>query len=161
MDHDLPVLAVHDREGKLRAIYFSYACHCVTLSDNKISGDWAGFAQHTLQELFPGSIAMASVGCGADSNPSSGVTGANVTVCAGQGDQIAQEIKRLLATGLHPIKSMPQTRYARLDLPLDKPRTRDEWERRAKQQDAVGHHARVNLERLDRGTRWQRARSTT
>ena len=46
VDHDLPVLAVRGRrDGKLRAIYISYACHCVTLSHNKISGDWAGYAQ--------------------------------------------------------------------------------------------------------------------
>src|SRR5688500_14934952 len=81
VDHDLPLLAVHEPDGKLRALYFSYACHCVTLSDNKISGDWAGFAQRAIQADFPGAIALASVGCGADSNPSSGVTGANVEIC--------------------------------------------------------------------------------
>ena len=59
----------------MRPIYFSYACHCVTLSNNKISGDWAGFAQDAVQKHFPGAIALASVGCGADSNPKSGVTG--------------------------------------------------------------------------------------
>jgi len=29
---------VHDLHGKLRAVYVNYACHCVTLSNNKISG---------------------------------------------------------------------------------------------------------------------------
>jgi hypothetical protein len=151
VDHDLPILAVHDPEGKLRAVYFSYACHCVTLSDNKISGDWAGFAQARVQELFPGTIALASVGCGADSNPSSGVTGDKAEICATQGDEVAQEIKRLLSGELKPITSNPATRYTRLDLPLDTPRTRAEWETRAQMQDAIGYHARVNLERLDRG----------
>ena len=151
VDHDFPVLAVHDLDGKLRAAYFSYACHCVTLSDNKISGDWAGFAQHRIEELFPGAIALASVGCGADSNPTSGVTGANVEVCAKQGEEIAQEFKRLLANGLKPINSKPEPRYTRVDIPFDTPRSRAEWEERAKRQDAVGHHARVTLERLDRG----------
>jgi len=42
VDHDLPVLFVHTPEGKVRAVYTSYACHCVTLSHNKIGGDWAG-----------------------------------------------------------------------------------------------------------------------
>src|SRR5207247_1652052 len=39
VDHDLPVLAIRDPDGKLRAVYLSYACHCVTLSNNKLSGD--------------------------------------------------------------------------------------------------------------------------
>ncbi len=151
VDHDLPVLAVHDPDGKLRAVYFSYACHCVTLSDNKISGDWAGFAQHRIQELFPDTIAIASVGCGADSNPASGVTGDKAEICAQQGDQIAQEVKRLLSTELKSISTAPNAHYARLDLALDTPRTREEWETRAKREDAIGHHARVNLARLDRG----------
>jgi putative membrane-bound dehydrogenase-like protein len=151
VDHDLPMFAVHEPDGKVRAVYFSYACHCVTLSNNKISGDWAGFAQDAVEELFPGTIAMASVGCGADSNPSSGVTGDNTKIVAEQGDEIAQEIKRLVETGLTPITSKPNIHYTRIDLPLAPARTRQEWERRAKQQDAVGHHARVNLERLDRG----------
>jgi hypothetical protein len=98
VDHDVPMLAVRDLDGKLRAVYFSYACHCVTLSHNHISGDWAGFAQKRIQELFPGSIALASVGCGADSDPNSGVTGGNVEVCARQGDQIATEVQRLLGS---------------------------------------------------------------
>ena len=45
VDHDLPVLIVKSPSGKVRAVYTSYACHCVTLSHNMIGGDWAGFAQ--------------------------------------------------------------------------------------------------------------------
>ncbi|MCI0704406.1 MAG: neutral/alkaline non-lysosomal ceramidase N-terminal domain-containing protein, partial [Planctomycetia bacterium] len=37
-DHDLPVLFVKDAKGKVRAVYLSYACHCVTLSHNTIGG---------------------------------------------------------------------------------------------------------------------------
>ena len=40
VDHDLPVLFVKDEKGKVRAIYLNYACHCVTLSHNKLGGDW-------------------------------------------------------------------------------------------------------------------------
>lgn len=152
VDHDLPILVVRNPQGDLRAIYFSYACHCVTLSNNKISGDWAGFAQDEVQKLFPGAIALASVGCGADSNPSSGVTGDKTDICADQGRQIATEIKRLLNTDLKPITQRPVVHYARLDLAFDTPRSRAEWEQRAQNTDAaVAYHARVNLARLDRG----------
>ena len=77
-DHDLPVLVVRDPDGKLRAVWTSYACHCVTLSNNKISGDWAGFAKEAIEADNPGAVALISIGCGADQNPNSGVTGDKV-----------------------------------------------------------------------------------
>lgn len=152
VDHDLPVLFVSDLAGKVRAIYVSYACHCVTLSNNKISGDWAGFAQQALQKEYPGAIALTSVGCGADSNPSSGVTGDKMNVCEDQGRQVADEVKRLFAAGLTPITVKPETKFSRVDLPFAPARTRQEWEARANSVDyAVAYHAKVNLARLDRG----------
>jgi hypothetical protein len=151
VDHDLPVLAVRDLEGKTRAVYFSYACHCVTLSHNKISGDWTGYAMEHVQAKSPGAIALASVGCGADSNPNSGVTGAKSEIASDQGRKIATEVARLLGAPLQPITSRPLTRLTRIELPLAPARTRAEWEQRAKPKDAVGHHARVNLARLDQG----------
>ena len=96
VDHDLPVLVVRDPSGKVRAVYVSYACHCVTLSNNKVSGDWAGYAQQAIQDDFPGTIALCSVGCGADSNPSSGVTGDKTELAQRQGAEVAAEVKRLL-----------------------------------------------------------------
>ena len=33
VDHDLPVLIARTAKGDIRAIYTSYACHCVTLSN--------------------------------------------------------------------------------------------------------------------------------
>jgi hypothetical protein len=151
VDHDLPMMAIRAPDGKLRAIWFSYACHCVTLSHNKISGDWAGYAQQTVEQDHPGCVALASVGCGADSNPSSGVRGEKFELAQDQGRQIGDEVKRLLSGSLKPITDKPSVRYARIDLALDTPRSRAEWEERAKRKDAVGYHARVNLERLDHG----------
>ena len=151
VDHDLPVLVVRDLNGKPRAIYFSYACHCVTLSNNKISGDWLGYAMRQVQEKFPGAIALGSVGCGADSNPSSGVTGGKIEIATNQGQQIATEVTRLLGTPLTAITNRPVTRVTHIDLAFATPRTREEWETRAKAKDAAGHQARVTLARLDRG----------
>jgi len=152
VDHDLPVMVFSDTNGTVRGVYFSYACHCVTLSNDKVSGDWAGFAKEAIQKEFPGAIALASVGCGADSNPASGVTGDRVAAAADQGKQVAEEIKRLVAAGLKPIKASPQTHYTRIAIPFDTPRTLSEWEERAKNSDyAIAYHAKLNLERLDRG----------
>src|SRR5205807_5760249 len=118
VDHDLPVLAVRDLQGKVRAVYVSYACHCVTLSNNKVSGDWAGYAQELIQDAVPGAVALVSVGCGADSNPSSGVTGDKAEVAARQGAEVAAEVKRLVQGPLTPVTGKLTISSRRLELPL-------------------------------------------
>ncbi|HEY7311629.1 MAG TPA: PVC-type heme-binding CxxCH protein [Gemmataceae bacterium] len=150
VDRDLPILVVRDLKGRVRAIYVSYACHCVTLSNNKISGDWAGYAQELIQDDFPGAVALVSVGCGADSNPSSGVTGDKTEIASRQGAEIAREVKRLADGLLAPVKGKIAASVRRFELPLADPPSREQWEAKAKRTDAVGYHARVNLARLDR-----------
>jgi hypothetical protein len=121
VDHDLPLLVVKSPAGKVRAVYTSYACHCVTLSNNKIGGDWAGFAQLAIEKQWPGAVSLISIGCGADINPGSGVTGDKVSVA---------------------FDTLP---------------TREEWQRRADlpkdnfHNRSVAYHAKIQLERLDRG----------
>src|SRR5262249_1060920 len=151
VDHDLPVLVVRDDEGKVRAVYVTYACHCVTLSDNKVSGDWAGFAQAMIEDDHPGAVSLVSIGCGADSNPSSGVTGARVDIARGQGAELAREVRRLVKGRLTPVTGKLLASSRQLELPLDTPPTRAQWEEKAKRKDAIGYHAGVQLARLDRG----------
>jgi putative membrane-bound dehydrogenase-like protein len=151
VDHDLPVLVVRDLKDKVRAIYVTYACHCVTLSNNKISGDWAGYAQELIQLDHPGAVALVSIGCGGDANPSSGVTGDKAEIASRQGAEIAREVKRLLGNFLAPVTGKLVARAGTLALPLAEPPSREQWEEKAKRKDPVGYHARVNLARLDRG----------
>lgn len=151
VDHDLPMMVARDQSNGIRGIWFSYACHCVTLSHNEISGDWAGSAQIEIQKRHPEAVILASIGCGADQNPDAGVTGDKVKIAEAQGIQIAQEIERLLEQPLTPIQGPLNIQLKGIPLAFDKPRTRQEWEQRAKQDNAIGHHARVNLARLDRG----------
>src|SRR5688500_4578616 len=107
VDHDLPVMTVRDpgENGKLRAVYLSYACHCVTLAHMKISGDWAGFAAEAIEKNHPGAIALTSIGCGADANPTSGVTGDKIAVAIDQGQQLAAATDGVLSQqgGLTPL----------------------------------------------------------
>lgn len=151
VDHDLPALVVRSPEGKVRAVWFSYACHCVTMANNKLGGDWAGFAQSEIERDHPGAVALASIGCGADANPSARTEGDKSEPAVQQGRQLADEIRRMLAAPMKPITAKPVTQLEQIDLPFDTQRTRTEWEERAKRTDAIGHHARVNLARLDRG----------
>ncbi len=150
VDRDLPILVVRDLKGKVRAIYVSYACHCVTLSNNKISGDWAGYAQELIRDDFPDAVALVSVGCGADSNPNSGVTGDKIEIASRQGAEIAREVKRLAGGYLTPVTGKIAASVRRFELPLAEPPSRQQWQAKAKRTDAIGYHARVNLARLDR-----------
>ncbi|MFN9374324.1 MAG: neutral/alkaline non-lysosomal ceramidase N-terminal domain-containing protein [Planctomycetaceae bacterium] len=151
VDHDLPVLLVKNRRGETVAVYTSYACHCVTLSDNRVSGDWAGYAQEHLERLFPGALGLVSVGCGADSNPSSGVTGDKADVAAAQGLEVAEAARRVSQDALRPVSGPLRVHYERLSLPFDRLPSREEWETRGARQDAIGDHARYQLAKLDRG----------
>src|SRR5713101_5644575 len=117
VDHDLPVLVVRDPKGKTQAVYVSYACHCVTLSNNKISGDWAGFAQQAIQDDVPGAVALISVGCGADANPQPRGKGDDVDLARHQGAEIAREVKHLVAGYLAPIHGPIVTARQSIQLP--------------------------------------------
>lgn len=152
VDHSLPTMVVRSPDGNaIRAIYVTYACHCVTLSNNKISGDWAGFAHEAIQRQIPGAVALVSIGCGSDSNPSSGVTGDNTAAAAEQGAEIAAEVGRLLKGPLKPITGKIDATYSTIDLPLNVVPTRDELEARASAGDAMGFNAKYQLAKLDRG----------
>jgi hypothetical protein len=69
VDHDVPVLQVKDAGGKMIALLFGYACHNTTSGDYAFHGDYAGFAQATLEETYPGTVALFMLGCGGDQNP--------------------------------------------------------------------------------------------
>lgn len=151
VDHDLPLLTIRNLDGKLRGLYLSYACHCTTLSGNKISGDWAGYAQSSLQKDHPDAVALLSIGCAGDSNPTPSSQGDNASVAARQGRLIADEVNRLLNTNLKPVTGPLDVQYNVIQLPLAEIPSRDEWEKRAQATDHAGFFARVQLARLQAG----------
>jgi putative membrane-bound dehydrogenase-like protein len=156
VDHSLPVLVVTSADDdSVRAVYATYACHCVTLSNNKISGDWAGFAQRVIESRHPGAIALTSIGCGSDANPDSGVTLDNTAAAADQGTQIADEVDRLLRGPLTPITGPISAKLTHSVLPLNPPPNRDTLERLAAADDPAGYNAKVELAKLDRGEHLQ------
>lgn len=110
MDHDLPVLAILSPEGTIRGVWANYACHAVTLSHNKVGGDWPGYAQQAIEDAHPGSIALFSIGCGADSNPTSGVVGDNVDRASRQGLEMARSVEAVLKAPMKPINDRLSTK---------------------------------------------------
>jgi putative membrane-bound dehydrogenase-like protein len=150
VDHDLPMLAVTDTKGKLRAILANYACHCTTLGGefNQLCGDWAGYAQEFLERDHPGATVLVAIGCGADANPQ---PRPGLDLAKHHGLEIATNINRLLQRKLTPVHGPLECRAKEIHLPLDTPPTRAEFEARAKETNYVGYHARWTLAKLDRG----------
>jgi neutral ceramidase len=69
VDHAVPALAIAKPDGVLRAVLFGYACHNTCLSFYRYCGDYAGYAQHYLEEHRSGFTALFLAGCGGDQNP--------------------------------------------------------------------------------------------
>ncbi len=151
VDHGLPVLVAKSTDGKPFAVLATYACHAVTLSHNLVGGDWAGFASETIERMHPGVVGMISIGCGADQNPISGVTGDKVDVAQSQGLELATEVDRVLKNAMKPISGSLTGRIERFNLPLAELPPRSYWEERVKVGSYIGHHAQVQLDTLDRG----------
>ncbi len=150
VDHDLPVLAVKAVAGSWQALLVNYACHCTTLGGdfNRQCGDWAGYAQEAIERQMPGLRALVAIGCGADSDP---YPRGPVSQAQQHGQEIADQVERLLGGHLQRVQALPQGELRRLDLAFEPLPTRATWKERSGQPGITGYHARRNLERLDRG----------
>lgn len=150
VDHALPALFVHDPAGRLRAVLANYACHCTTLGGewNQLHGDWSGCAQAALERDHPGAIALISIGCGADANPT---PRGKVELAEAYGRALADEVNRLLTLPPRPLTQLPAGKIKRFALDFDPHPTRAQWEERAAKPGITGYHARKQLARLDRG----------
>lgn len=149
-DHDVPVLAVHDEQGKLKAVSFGYACHSTTLSIMRWTGDYAGFTQIALEERYPGAVAMFWAGCGADQNP---LPRRTVARAQHYGLQLADAVDRALEGEMKPIEGALTTKYREVGLPFDTLPTREELEQQAKSQNRYeAARAEHLLKQIDGGT---------
>jgi hypothetical protein len=108
VDHTVPVLAVHDADGKLRAVVFAYACHNTTLSFQKWCGDYAGFAQLNLEAAHPGAVALFCMGCGADQNP---LPRRTVELAESYGKRLSEAVDSVLAAPMEAVGPSLRTDY--------------------------------------------------
>jgi neutral ceramidase len=122
-DHDVPVLAVKDREGKLRAVAFGYACHATVLDGYVWSGDYPGFAQIALEEAHPDCIALFWAGCGADQNP---IPRRKPELAEKYGKELAASVEQVLSKPLEAISGDLRTSYYEVDLTFAHVPTKDE-----------------------------------
>ncbi len=151
VDQRVPLLAAHDADGRLMALLVNYACHCTTEGGNfnQISGDWAGFAADMLEEEFPGTVALVSIGCGADANPSPRGTHEQGKA---HGRTLANEVIRILQEArLQRINPQITCRLDHIDLPLTAIPDRAGWEQQAQQGGVTASRADWFLKLLDDG----------
>jgi len=150
IDHSVPVLRATGADGKVKAVLFGYACHCTTLGGefNKICGDWAGYACDEIEQQSPGAVALAIIGCGADANPEPrrGLDDAKQ-----HGLAAGREVDRLVKSTLPPLPGRIQSRFRKIELPLEPAPGRAKLEEQTKVRGAAGFLARTLIERLDRG----------
>jgi hypothetical protein len=150
-DRSVPVLRIDDVEGKPRVILFGAATHNTTLGpDNyQISGDYAGFAQAYVQEKYPKAQAMFMLGCAGDSNPYPRGT---MELARKHGDTLGEEVCRVLGTKLRPVHGPLKIAFARVELPLQEPPTREDLRKlAANRRDARTWGAAEMLAAIERG----------
>lgn len=149
VDHDVPVLAVRDAAGALKAVVCAYACHCTSMSNNLINGDYAGFTQIALEAKFPGTQAMFATGCGADQNP---LPRSTVDISEKYGNQLADAVSRVLAGKLRPIAGAWEQAYEEIPLAFGEIPDRAAWEKDLESPVlAARNRAKDMLAILDRG----------
>ena len=116
VDHDVPVLAVRDLDGKLKSVLFGYACHATTLGVRQWSGDYPGYAQIELEERHPDCIAMFWAGCGADQNP---LPRSKVALAQHYGRRLADAVESVVMTSaMNAVEGELLMAYREIDLPL-------------------------------------------
>ena len=118
-DRTVPVLRIDDARGRLRAVVFGAAAHCTTLGGGnmRISGDYAGFAQQFLEARRSAVQAMFLTGCAGDANPHPRGT---FDLARRHGSDLAEEVMRVLASGLRRVRGPLKTEFERVPLPLKK-----------------------------------------
>jgi len=137
-DYAVPVIKVTDLKGSIRAIVFGYACHATTLDGYAWCGDYPGFAQIALEEMYPGAVAMFFAGAGADQNPMPRRT---VPLAKQYGLTLAVAVDRVLNEQMKSLSPVLLAAFTEIDLPLTAPPAKDELTRIAAQ-DPVFYYKR-------------------
>jgi neutral ceramidase len=148
VDHDVPVLRVGSKTA-LKAIVCGYACHCTTLSGQKFSGDYAGYAQIDIEKSHPETQAMFIAGCGADQNPLPRGTVAHAET---YGRMLAKSVEQVIQRKLAPLDAPLDASYEEIPLALSTIPSKDKWTKDLESPElATRSRAKAMLATLDKG----------
>lgn len=146
VDRSVPLLKIEGLDGRLRGVLFGAACHNTTLTGRhrQICGDFAGFAQASLEDAYPGIQAMFMQGCGGDANPHPRGT---LMHSMRHGDELAAEVSSLLArrSSFRRVEGPLRTAYALVALPLEAAPDAEEIEAMAHSRSAWERNAAKSL----------------
>ncbi len=124
VDHSVPILQVR-RSNRPIAIVFGYACHCTTLDGMDWSGDYAGFAQDSLEQAIPDCQAMFWAGCGADQNP---IPRRTIDLARQYGERLAKAVQNKLSDSMKPVSAQLTTQGRLIPIPFGELPTREKLE---------------------------------
>ncbi|MEM7383346.1 MAG: neutral/alkaline non-lysosomal ceramidase N-terminal domain-containing protein [Verrucomicrobiota bacterium] len=148
VDHSLPVLAALDEAGQVKAVWANYACHCTCVgSRNHVGGDWAGFANDSMEKTFPHAVSLVTIGCGADVGPQ---PEGSPALANQHGRQIGKEVQRLLSGPTTSLREEPVAVQRRIGLPLEKPAGANHWKKQLNEAEGFERErARSMLKRIE------------
>ena len=150
VDHDVPLLRVENADGAITAIVFGYACHNTTLGLYQMNGDYAGYAQHYLEEAHPGTVAMFMMGCGGDQNPYPRRT---LELAKQHGRTLATAVEAGLETPKRAITGSLKMAFATAELEYAEAPTKDELLEQAQSTNKYDKsYAERLLKELEEGT---------
>ncbi len=152
-DPRVTVLRVTDPDGTIRGIISSLACHAVTLGPKNLMlcGDYPAFAKHDLAERHPHAVPLFVQGCGADANTYPRATPDQMEWARRHGRELADEVDRVMAGPLAPVRGPIGAGKEWLDLPLLQ-QSRQELEAGLKGPSSVAQaNARRIMELINRG----------
>lgn len=152
-DYAVPVLKIEGLDNRVKIVLFGYACHPVVNAGYQISGDWPGVAQYELEGLYPDAMCMFFQGCGADQNPIAG-GGAPLSYMVQYGKQIAAAVEQVISEPMTPVESKLETKYKEIDLPFDKPISREEMKAIAAVGSWESRWAEGMLAKMDKGEKF-------
>ncbi len=132
VDHDVPVLLAKGADGVVRGVLFGYACHNTTLSIQEFNGDYAGFAQLTVEKAFPGATALFAQGCGGDQNP---LPRREVVLAETYGTELGGAVSAVSNGQMTPVDGAISARYKVIPLALSTPPTEAEVDAQLASQD--------------------------
>ncbi len=157
-DRDVPVLRISRPDGSPRAVLFGYACHATSIWEPDayvVSGDYIAYARMHLEAAFPGIKAVYLPGFGADINPS---PRGRLLYAKQHGLELAGAVTGVLNRPMQPVAGPVRRAFARLDLPLAPPPSKEKLEADANSSDRhVRARARKWLSALEKGNELPRA----
>ncbi|HEX7448224.1 MAG TPA: neutral/alkaline non-lysosomal ceramidase N-terminal domain-containing protein [Pirellulales bacterium] len=130
VDRSAPVLRIDGPDDMPRAVLFGASVHNTTLGgdNDRVCGDYAGFAQAYVERQDAAIPAMFVLGCAGDANPYPRGT---MDEARQHGETLGREVCRVMKTKLRPIGGPLSIAFERVALLLEPAPPRDELELRA------------------------------